>query len=173
LARPRKPHSGHAEGASLPQDLIEYGRVAGSYGVRGWLKVVVDEPEVLAGQPTWWLEGEAHAVRETKPHSGTLLAKLDGIDTPEAAKTCKGKAVWIPRPAAGEGRYYWSDLVGLEVVNEQGVVLGVVKRMSSNGAHDVMEVAGEKTRLLPFVPAYVKQVDLPRRRIDVEWGADW
>ena len=133
----------------------------------------MDEPEVLARQPVWRLDGVEHEVRETKVHSGTLLAKLAGIDNPEQAKALKGKAVAIPRPEAGEGRYYWSDLVGLEVVNEQGVVLGVVRQMSSNGAHDVMEVAGERTRLLPFVPAYVRQVDLQSRRIEVEWGVDW
>jgi len=153
--------------------LIEFGRVAGSYGVRGWVKVVVDEPEVLADQPVWWLAGAGYPVKETKVHSGTLLARLGGIDSPEKAQAYKGKAVSIPRPEAGAGRYYWSDLIGLEVVNEQGVVLGVVKQMSSNGAHDVMEVTGERTRLLPFVPAYVRQIDLQRKRIEVEWGADW
>jgi 16S rRNA processing protein RimM len=153
--------------------LIEYGRVADAYGVRGWLRVVVDEPELLAVAPVWWIGGEARAVKESRPHSGTLLAKLEGIETPEQARLLKGRPVSIPRPAAGAGRYYWSDLVGLEVVNEQGVVLGVVKQMSSNGAHDVMELGGERTRLLPFVPAYVKQVDLQNRRIEVEWGADW
>ena len=153
--------------------MIEFGRVAGSYGVRGWVRVAVDEPEVLAQQSSWWLGGAEYPVKETKPHSGSLLAKLQGIENPEQAKVLKGKAVSIPRPEAGAGRYYWSDLVGLEVVNERGVLLGVVKRMSSNGAHDVMEVAGEKTRLLPFVPAYVKQVDLQKKRIDVEWQVDW
>ena len=153
--------------------MIEYGRVADPYGVRGWLRVVVDDPELLAAAPVWWIDGEARAVKESRPHSGTLLALLEGIESPEQARTLKGKAVSIPRPEAGEGRYYWSDLVGLEVVNEQGVVLGVVKQMSSNGAHDVMEVKGERTRLLPFVPVYVKKIDLPARRIDVEWGADW
>ena len=168
MARPRKP----------PESFIEYGRVAGSYGVRGWLRVVVDEPEVLAAAPVWCIGGVARAVKESKPHSGALLAKLEGIENPEAVHKLKGMAVEIPRPAPGAGRYYWSDLVGLEVVNEQGVVLGLVKQMSSNGAHDVMEVrvmeaAGERTRLLPFVPAYVKQVDLQKKRIEVEWGADW
>ena len=163
MARPKKP----------PENLIEFGRVAGSYGVRGWVRVVVDEPDVLASQPVWWLEGTGYPVQETKLHSGTLLARLEGIDSPEQAKGFKGKAVSIPRPEAGEGRFYWTDLVGLEVVNEQGVVLGVVKQMSSNGVHDVMEVAGERQRLLPFVPAYVKQVDLQKKRIEVEWGADW
>ena len=163
MARPKKQ----------PEDLIEYGRIADPYGVRGWLRVVVDEPEVLAAAPVWWIGGVARTVQESRPHSGTLLAKLEGIETPEQARIFKGQPVSIPRPEAGEGRFFWSDLVGLEVVNEQGVVLGVVKQMSSNGAHDVMELAGDKTRLLPFVPAYVKQVDLEKKRIEVEWGADW
>lgn len=153
--------------------MIEFGRVAGSYGVRGWLRVAVDEPEVLSAEPVWWLEGAEYPVQETKVHSGSLLAKLRGIETPEQARTFKGRAVQIPRPEAGEGRYYWDDLVGLEVVNAQGMVLGVVKGMFSNGAHDVMELAGERQRLLPFVPAYVKKVDLPGRRIEVEWEAEW
>ena len=153
--------------------MIEFGRVAGAYGVRGWLKVAVDEPEVLARQPKWWLGGAGYAVQETKVHSGTLLAKLAGIDDPEQARTYKGGAVSIPRPEAGEGRYYWSDLVGLEVVNSQGQVLGVVKGMFSNGAHDVMELSGDRPRLLPWVPVVVRKVDLPEKRIEVEWGADW
>jgi 16S rRNA processing protein RimM len=158
--------------------LIEFGRVAGAYGVRGWMKVVVDDPALLAGQPVWWIGGEERRVEETKLHSGKLLAKLAGVESPEQVRTYKGGAVSIPRPEAGKGRYFWSDLVGLEVVNERGVALGVVKQMFSNGAHDVMrvsvtEVSGEKERLLPFVPAYIKQVDLQNRRIEVEWEADW
>ncbi len=53
------------------------------------------------------------------------------------------------------------------------MVLGLVEQMTSNGVHDVMEVSGERTRLLPFVPAYVKKVDLQKKRIEVEWGVDW
>jgi 16S rRNA processing protein RimM len=161
------------EGRSLPQGLIEFGRVAGAYGVRGWVKVVVDEPEVLAAQPVWWIGGDERKVEETKVHSGKLLAKLGGIDTPELARKYKGKAISIPRPDPGEGRYYWADLIGLEVVNAQGQVLGVVKGMFSNGAHDVAELSGEKSRLLPWVPVVVKKVDLPEKRIEVDWGADW
>ena len=59
------------------------------------------------------------------------------------------------------------------MVNEQGEKLGVVKRMFTNGAQDVMELAGDRERLLPWVPTVVKNVDLRGRRIEVEWGADW
>lgn len=152
------------------------GRVAGSYGVRGWVKVA-GEADALAAQRTWWVGGVERAVEETKPHSGALLAKLAGIDTREQALGLKGKTVSVPREALAEpqqGTYYWADLVGLEVVNAQGLVLGVVKGMFSNGAHDVMELSGERRgRLLPFVPAVVKRVDLEGGRIDVDWGAEW
>ena len=110
-------------------------------------------------------------------HSGDLLAKLEGVDSPEQALALKGRKVALPRSALAEpeaGQYYWADLVGLEVVNAQGSVLGVVQGLFSNGAHDVMELAGDKsTRLLPFVPAVVRKVDLEGRRIEVEWGAEW
>jgi 16S rRNA processing protein RimM len=77
-------------------------------------------------------------------------------------------------PEPGEGRYYLADLVALEVLNGQGEALGVVKRVFWNGAQDVIEVvAGDRTRLIPWVAPLVRQVDLPKRQIHVEWEADW
>jgi len=146
--------------------------------VRGWVRVVPDgdSPGALAQCGTWRIGDADFAVEETKAHGGALLARLAGVADREAALALKGARVAIPRGALAEpeaGTYYWSDLVGLEVVNEQGAVLGVVKRMISHGAHDVMELSGTRQRLLPWVPAVVKKVDLGAGRIEVEWGADW
>jgi len=154
------------------------GRVAGSYGVHGWVRVQPwsGSPDALAQCRTWWVNREERAVEEVKIHSGTLLARLAGIESREAATTLKGAAVEVPRsafPEPEEGRYYYADLVGLEVVNSQGMVLGVVRQLFSHGAHDVMELAGDRTRLIPWVPAVVKGVDLEAKRIEVDWGADW
>lgn len=155
------------------------GRVAGSYGVRGLIRVrpYSAEPEALAAHRKWRIGAEDYGVEETKVHSGALLARLAGIGTREQALRLKGKAVSVPRAALPEleaGQYYWADLVGLEVVNAQGSVLGVVQGLFSNGAHDVMELTGDRsTRLVPFLPAVVKKVDLEGRRIEVEWGAEW
>ena len=158
------------------QGLIELGRIAGAYGVRGWV-TVVGEAELLAASPSWQIDGTERSVEQTRMHSGRLLAKLAGVETREAAMALKGRRLAVPRSALPEpdrGTYYWADLIGLEVVNAQGLVLGVVKGMFSNGAHDVMELGGDaRERLLPFVPAVVKQVDLGARRIEVDWGADW
>ena len=151
------------------------GRVAGPYGVRGWLRVEAPEA-ALADCSNWWIGGTQYKVEQTKPHSGALLAKLEGLSTPEAARKLKGEKVLVAREALPEpeaGHYYLADLVGLEVVNGQGEKLGVVKRWMHNGAQDVMEVAGEKTRLIPWIPTVVEKVDLQRKRIEVDWGVDW
>jgi len=152
------------------------GQVVASYGVLGWF-AVSGELEALSGIRRWWIDGVERALEQRRMHSGRLLAKLAGIETREQARLLRGKPVSVPRDALPEpeqGTYYWADLGGLEVVTDQGLVLGVVKGMFSNGAHDVMQLAGEgRERLLPFVPAVVKRVDLVARRIEVDWGADW
>ena len=151
------------------------GRVAGSYGIRGWVRIE-DAQAALPDCGTWWIGGTSYPVEQVKQHSGTLLAQLGGLKSREAALKLKGSKVFVQRealPAPQEGHYYLADLVGLEVVNERGEALGVVKQWLFNGAQDVMEVAGERTYLVPWIPAVVRKVDLPNRRIEIEWGADW
>jgi 16S rRNA processing protein RimM len=158
------------------------GRVAGSYGVRGWIKVIPGGGVALAlaGVNEWWIGESAYRVAEAKLHSSSVVAKLDGIDNREQALGLKGARVSIARealPTVGAGHYYLADLVGLEVLNEQGQRLGAVKQWITNGAQDVMELAGPGakggTRLIPWVSAVVKEVDLAGGRIVVDWGADW
>jgi len=154
------------------------GRVAGSYGVRGWIKVAPGGGvrEVLPGVKEWWIDERPYQVAAARVHSATVVAKLEGIESREQALALKGKEVSVERaalPEADEGHYYLADLVGLEVLNEQGERLGTVKRLFTNGAQDVMELTGERERLIPWVSAIVKQVDLAGRRIVVAWGADW
>ena len=156
------------------------GRVAGAYGVRGWIKVEAPQAatrEALRACARWSIGETEYPVEQVKEHSGTLLAKLAGLDSREAARMRKGATVYVRRealPEPGAGHYYLADLVGLEVVNERGEALGVVRRWVFNGAQDVMEVAGAgRVRLLPWVDEVVRNVDLERRTIHVAWGADW
>jgi 16S rRNA processing protein RimM len=76
-------------------------------------------------------------------------------------------------PAPQEGEYYWSDLVGLEVENTQGQLLGRVERLFESGAHPVLVVAGERERLLPYVENVVKGVDLDAGKLLVDWELDY
>jgi len=153
------------------------GHVAGSYGLRGWVKVVPGggAAAALAEAREWWIGGKMFKV-VAKLHGAAVVAALSGIANREEALALKGSTVSVRREKLadpGEGHYYHADLMGLEVVNEQGTPLGVVTRTYSNGAHDVIEVAGDRTRLIPWVAAVVKEVDLLKRRVEVEWEADW
>jgi len=132
--------------------------------------------ETLAGTKEWWIGSRAYRVAEAKVHSATVVAKLDGIENREQALQLKGLEVLVRRealPEAEEGHYYLADLLGLEVRSTGGELLGVVKRFFTNGAQDVMEITGERTRLIPWVSAIVKQVDLEARSIVVDWSAEW
>jgi 16S rRNA processing protein RimM len=158
--------------------LINMGRVAGSYGVHGWVKVAPGGGvlEVLAGVKDWWIGEQLYSVAAARIHGATVVAKLEGIESREQARALKGAAVSVERealPEASAGHYYLADLVGLEVRNLQGERLGTVKKLFTNGAQDVMEIDGERTRLIPWVAAIVKDVDLGAGQIVVEWGADW
>ncbi|HYD58427.1 MAG TPA: ribosome maturation factor RimM [Burkholderiales bacterium] len=154
------------------------GRVAGSYGVRGWIKVAPERGGAagLAQATEWWI-GETPYRVEARVHGSSVIAKPQGVEVREEALKLKGMPVSLRREAMGdpgEGHYFHADLIGFEVVNRQGEPLGKVQGFFSNGAQDVMEIAGAgKKHLLPWVAAVVKAVDLPARRIDVEWGADW
>jgi 16S rRNA processing protein RimM len=154
------------------------GRIAGSYGVQGWLRVqpYSELPDALAAYRVWRVGGGEYLLHAARAHSGALLAKLDGIETPEAARALKGATVEIERsalPPPAQGEYYWTDLVGLQVMNTRGARLGTVAEVSSNGAHEVLRIAGERERLLPWVGSVVKRVDLAAGEIEVEWEADW
>lgn len=162
------------------------GRVAAPYAVKGWIKVqpFTECLDSLLDYDFWWLGHEegrrknwrACRVLEGKVHGQTLLARLEGVDDRDAAEALKGLDVAVDRsefPETGEDEYYWDDLIGLEVVNTEGVTLGKVEGLLETGAHDVLRLAGERERLIPFVEAFVREVDLNGKRILVEWGADW
>ena len=109
-----------------------------------------------------------------------MVASVRDISDRSAAEALRGARIFVPRssfPTAGSDEFYWVDLIGLQVFNRDGVLLGEVAGLIDNGAHSVLQVAWRSRpapeRLIPFVAAYVDQVDLAARRIDVDWGLDY
>lgn len=162
--------------------MIIMGRVAAAFGVKGWIKVQPYTRAVdgLLEHPVWWLgtEGkwEKNNVVEGVVHGRSLIAKLAGYDDRDAAARVKGLDVAIPRtelPANADGEYYWSDLIGLEVSNREGVLLGRVVRVIETGASPVLAVEGTRERLIPLVGSVVLSVDVAGGRLTVDWGADF
>jgi 16S rRNA processing protein RimM len=157
-------------------------RISAPFGVRGWIKLqpYTEEPGNLLAYPTWWVgdigDWQESRVEHGEVQSGSLVAKLAGCEDRDAAALYRGKQVAIPResfPAPAANEFYWTDLVGVRVVNEKGVDLGAVREVLETGANDVLVVQGERERLLPFTELVVKEVDLAGRVIRVEWDSDF
>jgi 16S rRNA processing protein RimM len=172
LLRSRRP---------LPEKVV-MGRVLGPFGVRGWVKLrtFTESLGSLTAYPVWWVsDGQRWrevVVEETEVHTAHLVAKLAGVNDRDQAFALRGQEIAIARdalPPIEEGEYYWADLLGLEVVNVQGEVLGVVEDLLETGANDVLVVKGERQHLLPYVGAVVLDVNLQQRQIRVDWGLDY
>lgn len=148
------------------------GAIAGAFGVHGEvrLKSFCAQPDDIASYgPLTTEDGKrSFAVRLTRPVTGGLGARLSGVDTREAAEALKGTTLWAPRdalPSLPDDEFYHADLIGLEVVDTGGQVLGRVRAIYDHGAGDILEVTGKQLLLLPFTRAIVPTVDLAAGRI--------
>lgn len=182
------------EPADLPTDAVEVGRVLDAWGVKGWFKVLPysADPEALFSSRRWYLlpadqgaktfSGSGKlAIKEAREHSGGVVASAREVDDRSAAEALRGARVFVPRssfPTAGKDEYYWIDLIGLDVINREGLVLGQVTELLATGAQTVLVIGytqdgKAQERMVPFVAAYVDDVDLPGRRITVDWQPDY
>lgn len=165
------------------KDLVVMGVVRGAFGVKGWLRVHAETeyPESLLSYPVWWVGRESHwepyKCERGAIHLKFLVAKLESIEGREAAKVLRGMQVAVPRielPVPEEGEYYWTDLIGLEVVNRQGVVLGKVTELIKTRAHEILVVRSPGSDfMIPFVAQYVLDVQLLAGKVQVDWGFDY
>ena len=159
------------------------GRINGLYGVRGWVKIYshTDPISNILDYTPWqlWQHGAWHtvAVQQGQVHGKGIIACLAGYSDRDQAARLLGADIAIFRdqlPPPPPDEYYWSDLIGLTVINQAAETLGVVEALLETGAHDVLVVKGERERLIPFVLEQgVLAVDLEARQIRVDWEADF
>lgn len=189
--------------SSLPDDALEVGRILDAWGVKGWVKIQPHstDPEALFSAKTWYLQTPdvkfrpgfslfsgtvSLKVDEAKIHSGAVVAKFSGLDDRDAAEALRGTRIFLSRssfPAASADEYYWVDLIGLNVLNREGVALGCVRDLMATGPHSVLCVEYASTqedgtsataeRMIPFVAAYVDKVDIAGKCITVDWQPDY
>ena len=182
------------DAAVLPADAIEVGRIADAWGIKGWFKVLPysADSEALFSSKNWFLlPSEKGAktftgvgqlsIKEAKNHSGTVVACANGVDDRNAAEALRGARIFVSRthfPASKKDEYYWVDLIGLNVVNREGIALGVVRELLSTGVQTVLVIDYDHEgklleRMIPCVAVYVDEVDLAGRRVLVDWQADY
>ncbi|HEY1326225.1 MAG TPA: ribosome maturation factor RimM [Casimicrobiaceae bacterium] len=162
------------------------GRVSAPYGVRGMVRVQPwsEDPLALTHHRQWWLRPrdadawQARGVSQARLHGAALVAAIADVATRDDAEALRGADVGIARddlPPLADDELYWADLEGLVVVNRDGARLGEVAGVIDNGAHAILRVrdAQGSERLIPWVPAYVDDVDVAAGRIGVDWQSDY
>lgn len=164
------------------RDPVIIGRIAGVYGVRGWLRIrsFTVPPEGLLGYRNCLLrrgdEWREAIIGSGRGQGKGIVVHIEGIDDRDAAAALIGTEIAVRRDALPEpeqGRYYWADLEGLEVRHTDGRVLGHVDHLIETGANDVLVVRGDKETLIPFVAeSVVRDVDLDAGSIVVDWPWD-
>lgn len=156
------------------------GLVSGVFGVHGWLKVhshtrpktnLLAYKSWLLGRPGAWQPVKVTATRVQGPG---LLAKIDGVDTREAAEALLRQSIAVPRsalPRLARDEFYWADLIGMSVRDTAHRDLGRVVRLVEAGDHDVLVIQGDTGEtLIPFVQGlYVMRVDRAAGLIEVDW----
>ena len=167
---------------------IELGKITGVHGVKGWVKVFSNtEPrEGITQYTPWFLQhpningGQWREIKVEagRPQAKTVIAKLEGFDDRDKAMQLTGARIAISSEQLkdlNQDEYYWRDLIGLRVVNQQDVELGVVDSLFETGANDVLVVKDEtQERLIPWTLGHaVLEVDIEQGVISVDWDADF
>jgi len=145
---------------------VQVGRVGKPHGLAGafFVEQASDDPDRFTVGTALLVAGEPTEVVESKRAGGRPVIRLD-------REVDRGAAIEVERsalPQPDEGEYYAFQLVGLEVQEEGGAILGRVVEISTNPANDVLEL--DTGLALPLVDACVQEVDLAAGRILVQSG---
>jgi 16S rRNA processing protein RimM len=179
---------------------VVLGRITGVYGVKGWLKVFsyTDPMEAIVDYRPWFIKPEGRKIpwnqielESGKRHAKTVVVKFAGCNDRDLAMTYIGSEIAIEKSQLetlqGKDEYYWQDLMGLRVINQQNIELGLVKDIMETGVNDVLVVVYEsesteaettgseqRERLIPWtMHNAIVSVDLEKGVIEVDWDADF
>lgn len=160
-------------------DRICVGAIAGAFGVKGEvrLKSFTATPEDVANYGPLFTEDGTRSFHVTltgQATSGALVARLSGVTGKETADALRGTRLHVDRarlPNLPDDEFYHADLIGLEIFDTGGRLLGRIRAVLNHGAGDLLEVHGPELKtpaLLPFTRGAVPTVDLTAGRIVVD-----
>lgn len=158
---------------------IVVGRIAGVFGVKGWLKVMsyTNPRENILHYTPWQLKlkdtWREVCVQDWKEHNRGFTVAFEGIDDRDVARALTGTDIAVMRSQLKElpqGEYYQEDLLDMQVINREGKTLGRVQEIMETGANDVLVIAGEARHLVPLVwHKYLLEIDQDAGVIRVDW----
>ena len=160
----------------MSDDFIVIGRVTRTHGVHGEVRVhpYTNEADSLGQYDRLYFqvpneEREIYRIDGFRPHKNFALLKINGVHGKESAQRFLGAEILIKRdwmPPLEPDEYYWTDLVGLKIIDQEGRDLGYVKRLQSTGADDLLVFERDQEEYyLPFREEIIRSVDLSAGRI--------
>lgn len=153
------------------KQFLEAGEIVSTHGIQGEVKILpwADGPEFLLDFDTYYISGKPHSVTASRVHKNCVLAKLEGIDTPEQATLLRGKRVSIDRSGVclPEGTVFIADLLGCRVLDEDGSEIGLIKDVLTMPSSDVYVIEGEHSYMIPAVKEFVKEINVAERFVRV------
>lgn len=163
------------------EPFITIGKIGSTFGVKGWIKIQSFADQILSilNYQPWYISRDEKnwqpiEFTDGKAHGKGVIVKFKGLETPEDVRLLTGAWVGVPRsalPNLTQDEYYWSDLVGLTVINTKGKHLGTVQYLLETGANDVLVAKeGKQEIAIPFIlPTIILKVDLQKQEILVDW----
>ena len=167
---------------------VELGKIVGVWGVKGWIKLhsYTRNRQDISDYRQWFLQPISLFNTTTRPamcvkvlacrqQGAGIVAQLEGIGDRDAAAKLIGLGIFVNQtelPTLPEGEYYWQQLIGLLVVNEQGSI-GTVDSILETGANDVLVCKSQDPAmadvLIPYTPQVIKKVNLEQGTVLVDW----
>ena len=164
-------------------DWVIVGRFGRPHGIKGLITVIsFTEPrDNLLHYPHWYAfihnQWQAIKLLQLEMNNKFILAQVEGYQDRDKCAYLTNIDIAVKReqlPELSHGEYYWHQLIGMQVVNQQGVVYGTVTDIIATGSNDVLVVVGEKRHLIPYLPdQFVVKVDEKQRVITVDWDVDF
>jgi 16S rRNA processing protein RimM len=162
--------------------LIVIGCFGKAFGIKGWIKVIsftTPQENILKFKP-WIIKSndlwKEVYIENSRKHFASIIVKLPNYNSPEEVRHFTNLKIGIWRqqlPKLRVGKYYWVDLIGLNVINDNNINLGVVKDLIATGSNDVLVVVDERKRLIPYLSHVVLSIDLDSKIIHVAWEKDF
>lgn len=145
-------------------EFLDCGQIVNTHGIHGEVRIVpwADSPDFLRQFSTLYVDGRALAVTASRVHKGSVIARLQGVDTVEGAMALKGKTVQLRRADAKlpEGAFFLADIIGLDVVDENGNKLGTLKEVLSPSVQQIYVVEGQREIMIPAVPEFILETNI-------------
>ncbi len=156
-------------------DLIEFGKIVSTHGLKGEVKVYsyTDNSSNILKLKRVYVDNIKYDVQSIKPFKNMFIMKLKGIDIIEDTKILIDKMCFreiIEGESNDQDGYFVRDLIGLEVIDEDGKIIGMLKEVFNTGANDVYEVVmpDNKAIYLPAIKQVVKKIDIDSKTMVVK-----